>query len=202
MVCSSDKTKLLIMATYKNRYQKLSLENKELSVKVCGETKSESVSEKLLGITVNNLLTWRHHFYGDEENTGLMKQLSKRIGMLKQIRKYVTTSRFKIIMNGMFTSKLIYGITVWGAVWGIPGDLDQEKRRSISTTKEDMQKLQVLQNKAISIFCRNSYDTSTAKLLEQSNQLSVHQLVAYHSATQIFKIKDPETSLPLLQTLH
>ena len=57
MVCSSDKTKLLIMTTYKNRYQKLSLENKELLVKVCGETRSESVSEKLLGITVNNLLT-------------------------------------------------------------------------------------------------------------------------------------------------
>ena len=110
--------------------------------------------------------------------------------MLKQIRKYVTTSRFKIIMNGMFTSKLIYGITVWGAVWGIPGDLDQEKRRSISTTKEDMRKLQVLQNKAMRIYCRKPYDTSTAKLLEQSNQLSVHQLVAYHSATQIFKIKD------------
>ena len=41
------------MTTYMNRYQKLSLEKKELSVKVCGEAKNESVSEKLLGITVN-----------------------------------------------------------------------------------------------------------------------------------------------------
>ena len=192
MVCSSDKTKLLIMATYMNRYQKLSLENKELSVKVCGETKTESVSEKLLGITVNNLATWRHHFYGDEENIGLMKQLSKRIGMLKQIRKYVTANRFKIIMNGMFTSKLIYGITVWGAVWGIPGDLDQETRRSITTTKEDMRKLQVLQNKALRIFHRKSYDTPTVQLLQESNQLSVHQLVAYHSAVQVYKIRDSQ----------
>ena len=92
----------------------------------------------------------------------------------------------------MFTSKLIYGITVWGAVWGIPGDLDQEKRRSISTTKEDMRKLQVLQNKALRLYLRKPYDTPTSDLLLLSNQLSVHQLVAYHSAVQVFKIRESQ----------
>ena len=192
MICSSDKTKLLIITTYMNRYQKLDKPNKALSVNVCGESKDESISEKLLGITVNNQATWKHHYYGDEENQGLMKQLSKRIGMLKQIRRYVSDQRFKLILNGLFTSKLIYGITVWGAVWGIPGDMDVEKRRSISTTKEDMRKLQVLQNKALRLYLRKPYDTPTSDLLLLSNQLSVHQLVAYHSAVQVFKIRESQ----------
>ena len=192
MICSSDKTKLLVIATSMNRSLKLEKENKVLSVDVCGEKKNESISEKLLGITVNNQATWKNHYYGDEENQGMMKQLSKRIGMLKQIRRYISDQRFKLILNGLFTSKLIYGITVWGAVWGIPGDMDVENRRSISTTKEDMRKLQVLQNKALRLYLRKPYDTPTSTLLLLGNQLSVHQLVAYHSAVQVFKIKESQ----------
>ena len=164
-----------------------------MSVEVCGEKKTESVSEKLLGMTVNNRGTWRHHFHGDEENMGLFKQLSRRLGMLKQVRKHVSNQkRFRSLLNGIFTSKLIYGITVWGSLWNLQGNYDLENRKSISTTKEDMRRLQTLQNSALRILTRKPYDTPTVSLLQASSQLSVHQLVAYHSAVQVYKIKETQ----------
>ena len=93
-------------------------------------------------------------------------------------------------LDGIFTSKLIYGITVWGGIWGLPGSLDETNRKSTSITKEYMRKLQVLQNSALRTQTGSRYDVPTATLLSKTGQLSVHQLAAYHSATQVNKIHE------------
>ena len=54
MICSSEKTKLLIVGTLANRNNKLAHQNVSLRIRVCGEVKDESTSEKLLGVIVNN----------------------------------------------------------------------------------------------------------------------------------------------------
>ena len=149
MIVSSDKTKLMIVTTQANRAAKITPTNVSINVTVCGEVKEESSSENLLGITLNNKLSWKNHLYGDENNIGLIKQLSQRIGMLKQIRKYVSIGVFRMIINGLFNSKLIYGITVYGGVWGLPGIFTEDATNSTGITKEDMRKLQVFQNSAL-----------------------------------------------------
>ena len=58
---------------------------------------------------------------------------------------------------------------------------------SSSISKEDMRKLQVLQNKIMRIETGSAYDTPTKTLLKDCNYLSVHQLVAFHSGIQIPK---------------
>ena len=188
MVVSGDKTKLLILTTAANRSTKISSSNLTFQVSVCGEVKVETQSEKLLGITLNNQLTWKNHLYGDDDNIGLIKQLSQRIGMMKQIRKFVNDKVLRTILNGLFNSKLIYGITVYGGIWGLPGVLNEDPVHSTSISKEDMRKLQVLQNTAIRLLLRKSRDTPVTTLMKEANLLSVHQLVAYHTACQVFKI--------------
>ena len=107
--------------------------------------KEESTSEKLLGvIIINNTLTWKHHIFGDEENLGLLKELSKRIGICKRMRKSISDSKFKQVVAGIFTSKLIYRITVWGGIWGLNR---QQNTTNTSISKEAMRRLQVCQNK-------------------------------------------------------
>ena len=188
MVVSGDKTKLLILTTAANRTTKISSSNLTFQVSVCGELKVETQSEKLFWITLNNQLTWKNHLYGDDDNIGLIKQLSQRIGMMKQIRKFVNDKVFRTILNGLFNSKLIYGITVYGGIWGLPGVLNEDPVHSTSINKEDMRKLQVLQNTAIRLLLRKSRDTPVTTLMKEANLLSVHQLVAYHTACQVFKI--------------
>ena len=51
-----------------------------------------------------------------------------------------------------------------------------------------MRKLQVCQNKVLRLLTGKDYETPTADLLDLCNELSVHQLVAYHSACQVFKV--------------
>ena len=70
MICSADKTKLLILGTSKNRKSKLTSQGKTISVKVYDMEKEESCSECLLGMTVSNQLTWKHHFHGDPDQAG------------------------------------------------------------------------------------------------------------------------------------
>ena len=187
MVCSGDKTKLLLITTKENRAIKLN--NSVKSVVVNQETKEESVSEKLLGLVVNNSCNWKNHLYGDTEHIGLLKELSQRVGMLRRLRNYIPDQKFRQIANGIYTSKQVYGLTVFGGLWGLPGtSMDENKRNHTMTTKEDMRKMQVLQNSVMRIMSRSKYDTPTTTLLEKTNQLSIHQLVAYHSACQVYNI--------------
>ena len=59
---------------------KIVVDNKEIT---------ENKSEKLLGLVINNTLTWENHLYGDGQNEGLIQKLSKRLGMLKLMSKHM-----------------------------------------------------------------------------------------------------------------
>ena len=194
MICSSDKTKLLVVGTQLNRHRKLIQNNLTLCVDVCGEKKSESVSEKLLGIVVNNSATFKHHIHGDEENQGLLKQLATRVGMLKKVKRFLAPAKLRMVMDGLFGSKLGYGMTVWGRVWNIPGSTEEEIR-SPSLTKDDVLKLQVLQNKCLRILTNSDYRTPTTTLLQKTKKISVHQQIAYQTLSQVYSVF--ETKLPV-----
>ena len=62
MVCSGEKTKLLLITSRANRSAKLIGNPK--SIVVNDELKQETSSEKLLGIVVNNSCNWKNHLYG------------------------------------------------------------------------------------------------------------------------------------------
>ena len=53
-----------------------------MKISVDGKKVVENNREKLLGVVLNNHLTWKNHLYGDKENKGLVPQLSQRLGML------------------------------------------------------------------------------------------------------------------------
>ena len=137
-------------------------------------------------------MTWKSHIFGDEENEGLMRTLAKRVGILKQLCRYMPPSKFKQILSGLFTSKLIYGIPAWTGVWGTLGLTSEDTKTSIP--KRDMNKLQVLQNKALRIVNYENRSTSTKKLLKSTGNLSVHQPGAFHTLNQIYKMKVRTTS--------
>ena len=74
-------------------------------------------------------------------------------------------------MDGIFKSKMVYGIAFWGRVWQILGSLDEDlnNRTSPSLTKEDVCKLQVLQNKCLRMITDCDYKTPTSVLLSKNN---------------------------------
>ena len=89
------------------------LNNTEMRIPVDGQEVVETGSEKLLGVVLNNELTWKAHLYGDEDNEGLVPQLSKRVGILKQLAKYMSKQRLKQFAAGILYSKLSYCACFW-----------------------------------------------------------------------------------------
>ena len=87
-------------------------------------------------------------------------------------------------MNGIFNSTLIYCIPVFGNIW-LPGD---EMLRYRSFRKEDLRRLQVLQNKCLRLLTNLPSHTATETLVKESKELSIHQLTAYHSLIMTHKV--------------
>ena len=137
---------------------------------------------------MNNVLTWKNHIYGDVENEGLIQQLSNRLGMLNLMSKYMKKENLKYFADGMFYSKLIYCLPLFGNVIGLE-EYKEDNSRHQSFTAKDNQKLQVLQNKLCRLLLSARYDTPTETLLNQTNSLSVQQMIGYH--TLIFFYKKP-----------
>ena len=73
-----------------------------MKIQVDGKEVTESESEKLLGVVINSELTWRTHLYGDNENEGLVPQLSKRIGILRKLSTRMSKDRLKQFASGIF----------------------------------------------------------------------------------------------------
>ena len=181
MVCSGSKTKLLILGTSQLRRSLLNGSN--ISISVCGSTVQDSKSERLLGLTVNNQLTWSEYLHGekwrDEDNSiGLIPQLNQRVGLLSKLVNLMPKDKFKLFCNGLFYSKLLYCLHVFSHVWDIP-NLDQESRRFTAFTRGDNRKLQVLQNKVMRLQSGLPFRTSTLHLTEATGDLSVQQMTAH-----------------------
>ena len=66
--------------------------------------------------------------------------------------------------------------------------MDETERRSISFTKKDCAKLQVLQNTVLKLQTGLPRDYPTKDLLSKTGNLSIHQLIAYQTFVQVFKV--------------
>ena len=181
---AGDKSKLLIVGTQQLRSSKL---HELLTIQVDGKEVVETESEKLLGVVVNNKLTWQHHLHGDTENTGLIPQLKQRVGILRRLSKYMNKSRLRMMGNGIFYSKLVYCLPVFGNVFGLDWYKDTNSK-SISFTVSDCRKLQVLQNSLNRLLTGERHGTPTADLLKTTNSLSIQQMVAYHTLVLVHKV--------------
>ena len=75
-----------------------------------------------------------------------------------------------MIANGIFSSKLIYQISLWGG-----------------TDDYLLKALQIIQNKAARFVTKSDFRTPVLELLNQCGWLRIRQLVFYHSTIQIYK---------------
>ena len=76
----------------------------------------------------------------------------------------------------------MYCLPVFSNTW-IDQTLDEDLRRFSAFTKEDMRKLQVLQNKVLRLKCGLGYEARTTELVAKTGDLLVHQLCACNTLT-------------------
>ena len=201
LICSGSKTKLIIAGTKELRKSKLISKNKVIKINVAGHEVTESESERLLGLIVNNTMTWEHHLYGNTEHKGLVSKLSQRAGLIRKLSFVMPKKRLTIMAEGIFFSLLNYCLEVFSNVWGLD-TYDETNRHSTAFRKEDSMKLQVLVNKVLRALTGLDRDTPVSVLSSRSGQLSVHQRTALFSLTSVHKVlqsQEPAYSLSRLK---
>ena len=181
---AGEKSKLLIIGTKQLKESKASA---ELKINVDNKEITETSSEKLLGLVINNELTWKNHLYGDKDNQGLIPKLSKRVGMLQRLSKFMPKQRLKNFASGLFYSVMSYCLPVFGNVFGLATYKEKNSRYSSFTVNNNHQ-LQVLQNKVNRLLIGAEYNTPTADLIRDTDSLSVQQMIAYQTAVAVHKI--------------
>ena len=191
MCVAGSKSKLLVVATKGLRKNKL---GRVLLITVDEKRVVETQSEKLLGVTMNNQMTWKEHLYGEtwrvgneKNNPGLIPQLSQRLGILRKISTISSKKTLRMLAQGLFYSKLNYCLPLFCNTWGLDKYKDGDTR-SISFTKEDNRRLQVLQNQVDRQALQGRMNIPTKELLTLSGDLSVHQLGALRTLNLTKKI--------------
>ena len=161
---NDEKTHLVLMTTAENRR----INNPIIELAANSEIVNTTKTEKLLGTFIHQDLKW-NEYIADNQNS-LIKSLTTRVNALKKISLYSSFKTRLMIGNGLFMSKLIYLIPLWG---GAGSGL--------------LKMLQVAQNSAARYITRSSWYTPKTELMEKCNWLSVKQLAAYHSLVLIHK---------------
>ena len=111
----------------------------------------------------------------------------QRVGILKTLSNVLTPRQLKSVTHGIFNSKLIYCLQLFGNVW-YQNNVEDRIFKFSAFTKSDSQKLQVLQNKTMRLRSKMGRMTPTEDLLKACQELSVNQLAAYHTLLATHKV--------------
>ena len=164
---NDEKTHLVIMTSSRKR----EFLNNDVSINTPSEVIKPSVSERLLGIDIHEDMKWQEYLLYSESS--LLRSLQKRLNALKRIRNVASFKTRLMIANGIFCSKILYCLPLFGGA-------DQYVLR----------RLQVVQNEAARIVTKLGRRTPIADLLIQTGWLSISQLVFLHSVLLVAKVKN------------
>lgn len=130
-------------------------------------TRIEQVNEiKYLGIKLDNKLNFKNHI---QYTIG---KISKKVGFLKRIRKNINTMCAINIYNTIIKPHFDFCSTIL-----------------FLGTNDEINRMQILQNKAMRTITRSSFHTSTNWLLSCLKWLSVRQCIILNVLTFVFKMK-------------
>ena len=137
---------------------------------------------RLLGANLNRDATWGHQLVSGDKP--LLKGLRSVLGALSYIAKHLPQKSCLLLANGLFISKMLYLLPMWG---GLP--------------LKDSKKIQSLMNKCARMVLGLGRKTRTRSLMLGCNWLYFKELVLYHSAIQMFKIINFNTPVNLRKKL-
>ena len=165
LVINDDKTHLIVMGTRKD-------ENKRKEVKV--ETGTVTItpvpSEKLLGLHIHESLKFAEHCRNNDNS--IFTKVIPRMNALKKLSRNASFKTRLMVANATIMSIFTYMMPVWGG-----------------TEDYIIRAAQVLQNRAARTVTKLSWFTTQRILLQQTNWLSIRQMIYYHTVMQVWKTR-------------
>jgi len=159
------------------------------SVRVGGTTVEETDHHRILGIIVNNELSWNDHVYG---NGALLQSVNQRVGSLKRVSGHVPRAYLGQIANAIVSSKIRYGSEIYCPVRMSGSD-------PLTAAHNDLQKAL---NRAMRIVanCRLRDRISIPKLVESTGMRTVNQMSAESKISILWRgVNEPGSPLADIQ---
>ena len=142
LVINGEKTHLVVMGT-----KRTAARRQEVSINAGGHTITPSRTEKLLGAIISEDMKWKNHLVHSDQS--LVSQLTSRINGLSKVASRAPMATRLLIANGIFMSKLVYLIPLWG-----------------NSSKYLLKSMQLLQNRAARVVTGSTWWTPVRRLLK------------------------------------
>ena len=126
--------------------------------------------ERLLGVLISRNCKFNHHIKDSDHS--LIKQLQRRLTALRIICKDASFQQRKLLVQGLFISKLSFCISSWGGFMG-----------------KYLHELEVLQNAAARIVTRSPMTTRLSKLYKELGWLRLTSMLKYFDQLQLQSIR-------------
>ena len=124
--------------------QKRTFIDDTLNVNICGQPVNQVKSVKMLGLQLEQSLSWTKHI------EHIYKKVALALGLLKRVRDFVDRDTLVSIYNALILPRLEYACVVWDGL---------DKGLAI--------KLQRLQNRAARIMTRSSWEVRSCDILSE-----------------------------------
>ena len=147
----------------------------DLSICIDGSIVSQSDSVKFLGLLIDPHLTWKYH------TDLLCNKISKTIGVLHKIKHLVPRHTLLSLYNTLILPNLSYCNIAWG-----------------NTFPSYLNRLYVLQKRAVRLITSSCHRANTAHLFKELNILNVFDIFKHQMGIFMFKISR-ELLPPLFQ---
>lgn len=160
---------LLTINTAKTNYVIFTAKNKKINdsfeLKINNEKLNKKSSEKYLGLILDKQLNWKQHI------EKIKNKLTSLTGILRGIAKCLPRKIKYIIYNSLIKPHIDYLIEIWG-----------------TANKTNLNVLQISQNKLIKSLFNYDFRTSTHKIYEDTNIMTIKQTYIYYTCILIHKI--------------
>lgn len=154
-----DKTSYMLIGTM-HRLNAL----RQLNIKIDNNQITSTRSQKLLGLHIDDTLTWSTHI------DHLCSAISSKISLLRQLSSYVSVDIQKKYYQGYILPLMDYGSVVWG-----------------TTSAANIDRILKLQKRAARIILCADFTTPSAVMFHKLDWLPVDKRLIYNKAVFVYK---------------
>ena len=176
MAVNPSKSKCMVMGT------KQKVKRKTIHLLLNGSVLENVTVQKLLGVLIDNTLSWRSHI------DNVCKKVGRQVALLKRITYFLTFDMKIMFYNAYILPIFDYCCPIWG-----------------KDNKTYINKLSKLQKRIAKIILKYPQLPQSADPLKELDWLSFDDRCKYHTAVQVYKIFNcmaPAYMNELLKTKH
>ena len=137
-----------------------------VTIKIGNASVQNSTQEKLLGVTIDNKLTFEHHV------AGLCQKASNKLYALSRIAPFMDQGKLRYLMRAFINSQFQYCPLAW-----------------MFHSRELRHKIDKIQERALRVTYQD-YESSFEVLMEKDRSITVHQRNLQNLMTEMYKTKN------------